>query len=133
MYAEANPGITFDSQPAQFSDYFTKLATAAAGNALPDVLQTNYTAYLKQYVNSGLLEELTPYVDSGLLDISSIDEGILESGSVDGGLYAICCGLNVPAMIYNKTLTDSLGTQTVFTAQVLSASYIMHIKKGGKA
>lgn len=31
------------------------------------------------------------------------------------------------------TLTDSLGTQTIFTAQVLSASYIMHIKKGGKA
>lgn len=31
------------------------------------------------------------------------------------------------------TLTDSLGAQTVYTSQVLSASYIMHIKKGGKA
>ncbi len=111
MYADANPGITFDSQPAQYSDYFTKLATAAAGNALPDVLQTNYTATLSQYVESGLLEDLNPYVESGLLDVSTIDEGILESGSVDGGLYAICCGLNVPALIYNKTLTDSLGIE----------------------
>ena len=31
------------------------------------------------------------------------------------------------------TLTDTLGTTTVYTVEVLSHSYIMHIKKGGKA
>ena len=36
MYTQANPGVVFDSQPSQFSDYWTKLATAAAGNSLPD-------------------------------------------------------------------------------------------------
>jgi len=111
MYAEANPGVTFDSQPAQFSDYWTKLATAAAGNSLPDVLQMNYSSYLEQYVDNGLLEDLTPYVEQGLLDISEIDKGILDSGSVDGKLYAICSGVNVPALIYNKTLTDELGIE----------------------
>ena len=58
LYTQANPNVTFDSQPAQFSDYFTKLATAAAGNALPDVLQMNYTSYLEEYVDNGLLEDL---------------------------------------------------------------------------
>lgn len=111
MYAEANPGVTFDSQPAQFSDYWTKLATAAAGNSLPDVLQMNYSSYLEQYVDNGLLEDLTPYVEQGLLDVSEIDKGILDSGSVDGKLYAICSGVNVPALIYNKTLTDELGIE----------------------
>ena len=111
LYTQANPNVTFDSQPAQFSDYFTNLATAAAGNALPDVLQMNYTSYLEEYVDNGLLEDLTPYVESGLLDVSTIDQSILDSGSVDGKLYAVCCGLNAPALIYNKTLTDSLGIE----------------------
>ena len=111
MYSAANPGVTFDSQPAQFADYWTKLATAAAGNALPDVLQMNYSSYVEQYVDNNLLEDLGPYVEQGILDISSIDQSILDSGSVDGKLYAICCGLNVPALIYNKSLTDELGIE----------------------
>ena len=71
----------------------------------------NYSSYLEQYVDNGLLEDLTPYVEQGLLDISEIDKGILDSGSVDGKLYAICSGVNVPALIYNKTLTDELGIE----------------------
>lgn len=111
MYAKANPGIVFDSQPSQFSDYWTKLATAAAGNSLPDLVQMNYTSYLEQYADNGLLEDLMPYVEKGLLDVSQIDQGILESGMVDGKLYAVCSGVNVPALIYNKTLTDELGIE----------------------
>ena len=108
MYSAANPGVTFDAQPAQWSDYWTKLATAAAGNALPDLIQMGYTSALEQYVDNGLLEDLGPYVESGLLDVSAIDQSILDSGSVDGKLYAICSGQNAPALIYNKTLTDEL-------------------------
>ena len=73
MYSAANPGVTFDAQPAQWSDYWTKLATAAAGNALPDLIQMGYTSALEQYVDNGLLEDLGPYVESGLLDVSAID------------------------------------------------------------
>ena len=111
MYSAANPGVTFDAQPAQWSDYWTKLATAAAGNALPDLIQMGYTSALEQYVDNGLLEDLGPYVESGLLDVSAIDQSILDSGSVDGKLYAICSGQNAPALIYNKTLTDELGIE----------------------
>ena len=50
-------------------------------------------------------------MEQGLLDISEIDKGILDSGSVDGKLYAICSGVNVPALIYNKTHTDELGIE----------------------
>ena len=111
MYTQANPGVVFDSQPSQFSDYWTKLATGQTGNSLPDLVQMNYTSYLEQYADNGLLEDLTPYVEKGLLDISQIDQGILDSGTIDGKLYAICSGVNVPALIYNKTLTDELGIE----------------------
>lgn len=111
LYTAANPNVTFDAQPAQWSDYWTKLATAAAGGAMPDLIQMGYTSTLEQYVDTGLLEDLGPYVESGLLDVSAIDQSILDSGSIDGKLYAICSGQNAPALIYNKTLTDELGIE----------------------
>ena len=40
-----------------------------------------------------------------------MDQGILDSGTIDGKLYAICSGVNVQALIYNKTLTDELGIE----------------------
>lgn len=108
LYSEQNPGVTFDTQPAEWNDYWTKLSTLAAGNSLPECIQMDYS-YLKQYVSAGLLVDLQPYVDSGVLDVSKVDPGILESGSVDGKLYAICAGVNAPSLFYNKTLLDSLG------------------------
>lgn len=108
LYSEQNVGITFDTQPAEWNDYWTKLSTLAAGNSLPECLQMDYS-YLEQYVSADLLVDLTPYVDSGVLDVSKVDPGILESGSVDGKLYAICAGVNAPSLFYNKTLLDELG------------------------
>ncbi|MBP3544342.1 MAG: carbohydrate ABC transporter substrate-binding protein [Lachnospiraceae bacterium] len=108
LYSQQNAGVTFDAQPAEWSDYWTKLSTLAAGNSLPECLQMDYS-YLEQYVSSSLLADLTPYVESGVLDVSKVDPGILESGSVDGKLYAICAGVNAPSLLYNKTLMDELG------------------------
>lgn len=110
LYSQQNPGVTFDTQPAEWSDYWTKLSTLAAGNSLPECLQMDYS-YLEQYIGSGLLVDLTPYVESGVLDVSNVDEGILSSGSVDGKLYAVCAGVNAPALLYNKTLMDELGIE----------------------
>lgn len=110
LYAEQNQGVTFDTQPAEWNDYWTKLSTAAAGNTLPECLQMDYS-YLAQYVASDLLVDLTPYVENGTLDVSNVDPGILESGSIDGKLYAVCAGVNAPSLLYNKTLTDSLGIE----------------------
>ncbi len=108
LYTTNNPGITFDVQPAEWSDYWTKLATASAGKSLPDLVQMDYK-YLEQYVANDLLVDLTPYVESGLLDVSNVDEGILSSGASGDGLYAICAGINAPALLYNKTLLDEAG------------------------
>lgn len=108
LYAEQNAGVTFDGQFAEWGDYWTKLATASAAHNLPDIVQMDYK-YLSQYVENNLLVDLKPYIDSGVLDVSGIDAGILESGSIDGGIYALCLGVNAPALMYNKTLLDANG------------------------
>ena len=35
LYSEQNPGVTFDTQPAEWNDYWTKLSTLAAGIPFP--------------------------------------------------------------------------------------------------
>lgn len=106
LYSEQNPGVTFDTQPAEWNDYWTKLSTLAAGNSLPECLQMDYS-YLAQYVAADLLVDLTPYVEDGTLDVSNVSQSILDAGSIDGKLYAICAGMNAPSLFYNKTLLDS--------------------------
>ena len=108
LYAEQNPGVTIEGQFSEWSDYWNKLATSAAGQAIPDLVQMDYM-YLDQYVKSGLLVDLTPYIENGTLDVTNISKNTMASGTVDGGIYAICAGINSPSLLYNKTLLDANG------------------------
>lgn len=108
LYSEQNPGVTFDAQFAEWNDYWNKLATASAGNALPDIVQMDYS-YLEQYASNGLLVDLTPYIENGTIKTENVDQTILDSGKSGDGIYALCNGVNAPAMLYNKTLLDENG------------------------
>lgn len=108
LYSEQNPGVTIDGQFSEFNDYWQKLATAAAGHSMPDIVQMDYK-YLNQYVTNGLLVDLTPYIEDGTINTADCNQDVLNSGSVDGGLYALCNGINAPALLYNKTLLDENG------------------------
>lgn len=109
-YHELNSDVTVDGQFFQWDDYWSKLATSAAGKNMPDLIQMDYK-YLDQYVNNGQLLDLTPYIESGALDTTNIPENVLEMGVVGEGNYAIAAGINAPCMYYNKTVTDELGIE----------------------
>ena len=108
LYCQNNTDVTIDGQFSQWADYWQKLATASAGEQLPDVLQMDYQ-YIAQYGSSDQLLDLTPYVESGVLDTSNWDENMISAGTVDGKFIAVTAGINVPAMVYNKTVTDQAG------------------------
>ena len=110
LYSEQNPGVTFDGQFSEWADYWNKLATAAAGHSMPDIVQMDYK-YIQQYVNNDLLVDLTPYIENGTIDVADCNEDVLNSGKVGDGLYAICNGINAPALLYNKTALDEAGIQ----------------------
>lgn len=107
-YAELNQGVTLDGQFSEWGDYWNKLATASAGNSLPDVIQMDY-AYLDQYAKNNLLLDLTPYVENGTLKLDDANQDVLNSGKVNDKLYAVPIGINAPALFYNKTVTDAAG------------------------
>ena len=110
MYSEENPGVTFDGQFSEWNDYWNKLATASAGHTMPDIVQMDLQ-YYDQYVKNGLLLDLIPYIEDGTLNLEDADESILESAKVDGKTYAVCNGVNAPALLYNKTVLDEAGIE----------------------
>lgn len=110
MFAEENPGVSFDGQFADGTDYWTRLATLAAGHSLADVIQMDYS-YLAQYANNGLLVDLTPYIDDGTIDLTNVSDTIVNTGKVGDGIYGICNGVNAPSLFYNKTILEDAGIE----------------------
>ena len=110
FFSENYPNVTFNPNAQNWSNYWSLMSTYAANNDLPDLMQQDY-AFIEQWVEANDLLDLTPYVESGALDLSKVPQNIIDTGKVGDGLYAICAGVNAPAMLYNKTLTDSLNIE----------------------
>lgn len=108
LFIEQYPGTRIDGQFSQYGDYWQKLATAAAGRQMPDIVAMDLP-YMNQYIGNGLIVDLMPYIDDGTLDVGQVSEAVLATGMADGVVYAISSGVNAPAVIYDKTLLDSLG------------------------
>ncbi|MCD8370038.1 MAG: extracellular solute-binding protein [Clostridiales bacterium] len=107
QYAEET-GMTVSGQFFQWDDYWSKLATSAAGKKLPDVIQMDMS-YLQQYVDKGQLLDLTPYFEDGTIDRSNLSDETLNMGKVGDGIYGIASGTSASCLFYNKTLLDENG------------------------
>ncbi len=109
-YHELNSDVTVKGQFFQWDDYWSKLATSAAGKEMADIVQMDFS-YISQYVNKGQLLDLTPYIEDGSIDTSNITDAVMGMGKIENGNYGIAAGVNSPALFYNKTLLDENGIQ----------------------
>jgi multiple sugar transport system substrate-binding protein len=106
LYAEAHPGVTFDTWWNAFNDYWPKLGTEVAGGNAADVYQMDYR-YLVEYANRGAIAPLDDYIGKGL-DLADFDQDQQDGGKVDGKLYAISLGANSVSMMVNtKAFADA--------------------------
>jgi multiple sugar transport system substrate-binding protein len=108
MYMAENPNVTITYEFANFQEYWTLLNTKAAGNELPCVMQHDY-AYLSEWSGRGLLAPLDPFIESGVLDVSTIEDTYLEGGRVDGQLYGLSLGTNSQAIILDVDAFETAG------------------------
>ena len=99
--------VTIDPETYAWNDYWPKLATQAAGQNLPDVIQMDYR-YIFEYARRGQLADLTPFVGKQI-DLADFDPNQLESGKVDGKLYGISLGANSMTHVYKPALLEELG------------------------
>ncbi len=133
LFTENYPNVTFDSSCGNWNDYWVLMHAKAEQDDLPDLMQQDYSC-LEQWAAAGDLLDLTPYVESGALDLSHIPQNLIDVGKVGEGLYGVCAGVNSPALIYNKSLTDELGIQLPMDLdwdEFVSVSRQIYEAKGG--
>lgn len=112
LYTEQNPHVTFEMEPIGWSGYWDKLATQTASGSLPDIIQQDY-AFIGQYIERGILADLTPFVSDGTLNLDNVSDSILKGGMKDTGLYGIPLGMNALAYVYNKELMSAAGINEI--------------------
>jgi multiple sugar transport system substrate-binding protein len=101
-------GLTVDPQGTNFAGYFDRLATQIAGGNAPDVFQV-YLATMGEYAARGTIEPIDKYLGS-VIDTSDWAEAALGSTSFGDQQFYVPLGLsNQPAIIYDKTVLDSIG------------------------
>ncbi|GHV89947.1 ABC transporter substrate-binding protein [Spirochaetia bacterium] len=93
LFMEKNPGVTVETEPTQWDNYWPKLNTQAAAGSLPDIMQQDYQ-YILQYTERNQLVDMNTYVKNGVIDLSKWDESSLASGRLNGKLIALNLGTN---------------------------------------
>ena len=108
LYMSQNPNVEIKVEFTDWTGYWDKLSTMAAGGNLPDIIQQDYS-YISQYQQSGQLADLTPSIEDGTIETENIPQSIIDSGSIDGKCYALSLGSNAPMMVYDKAIVEEAG------------------------
>lgn len=108
LYTQKHPNVTFKKTWQANQGYFDKLATLTAGGDPPDIFQIDDN-YLTEYAARNVTLDLTPYKDSGKLDVSRFPESLWKYGVVDGKMAGVAFGENTQGLVYNKSLLTKNG------------------------
>jgi multiple sugar transport system substrate-binding protein len=103
-YGDVAPGVKISPQSTDFAGYWDRLATQAAANDIPDVVQMD-VAYIREYAERGALLDLSEYG----LDVSEFGPGTVDSGRVDGALVGANAGVNTPMILANPAVFEAAG------------------------
>jgi multiple sugar transport system substrate-binding protein len=107
IYEEQNPGIQVNPEiSGGAGDHFVKVDTQLAGGSGPDIIQMG--GNIGDYVDRDALLPLNQYAGT-LLDTDAIDDSAVQSGTLNGNLYGVSTGVTMPALVYNRTLIESVG------------------------
>ncbi|MDR2535344.1 MAG: ABC transporter substrate-binding protein [Treponema sp.] len=108
LFESKNPGVTVETEATAWDGYWSKMNTQAAGGSLPDLMQQDY-AYINQWFNRNLLEDLSPYSQKGVIDLSKWSESALASGRINGKLIALNLGTNAWGMGVDPAVLKQAG------------------------
>jgi multiple sugar transport system substrate-binding protein len=108
LFESKNPGVTVETESTAWDGYWSKMNTQAAGGSLPDLMQQDY-AYINQWFNRNLLEDLNPYSQNGTIDLSKWADSALSAGRINGKLIALNLGTNAWGMGVDPAVLEQAG------------------------
>ncbi|TJY42272.1 sugar ABC transporter substrate-binding protein [Cohnella pontilimi] len=110
LFEKANPNIKVVREFGSWDDYWNKLATQTAGGNAPDVVGMHATQ-VANYAQRGALLDLTPYVDSGDINLDDFPPAVVEVGKLNGQMLMVAQGVTMTGIFYNSSQLDKLGVQ----------------------
>lgn len=90
------------------SDFWNNIPAQIAAGTAPDIIACTNEHYL-QYIEMGLFEPLTEYVDSGKISLDGMWENAMDAWKIDGVVYGIPFALNPGVLIINNTMWKEFG------------------------
>lgn len=110
LFEEQNPGVTIEPEYMSWNDYWIRMASLLASEQVPDIMQQDLQ-YIRQYAEKGQLLNLSPYVESGELNLSDAAEAFWSGGKLDGKLYGLNLGTNSLMQVYDEQKLKELGVE----------------------
>ena len=107
-FKQEHPNIDVKIQVTPWSDYWTKLQTAATGGSAADVMWMTL-AYFKLYAGNGILLPLDEKIAADGVNMSDYVPAIAEAYKYDGVQYGIPKDVNAFGLFYNKDLFTAAG------------------------
>ena len=107
-FLESHPDFEIPYEFVGWTDYWTSLATKAAGGNLPDVIQQDYARYI-QFAEDGLIIPLDPYIEAGLIDLSNVPDDAIAGGRIGDELYALSLGTNSQSFVLDLDIFEEAG------------------------
>lgn len=108
MYMAKHPNVTIETETTGWAGYWDKLATQAAANNLPDIIQHDYM-YITQYAQKNLLLDLTPYVRAKKINLTNVADIYTSGGKVKNKLFGVSLGTNAWCMVYDPAVLKKAG------------------------
>lgn len=112
LFEEKYPDIDVKPEFASWGEYWDKIDVQIAGGNMADIVQ-HVRKYVTEYVNNDVLLDLTPYVESGELNVKDIPKAIIETERIKGMLAGIPLGVNATGFIYDAELLAKAGIKEI--------------------
>lgn len=109
LFEASQDEVVVESTIVPWGEYWTKLQTALPTGTGPDVFWMNI--YASDYINAGLLLDLTDGLAESGFDESKYPAAVLEMYEKDGKIYGVPKDYDGMALYYNKAIFDEMGVE----------------------
>jgi multiple sugar transport system substrate-binding protein len=110
LYEQQNEGITIVREYAAWADYWTKVATQAAGGNLPDITASVIDT-LSEYALRGAYAPMDPFIETADIAVDDWDPMVLNSGKVNDTVYMMPTGVTLNCIIMNQDIIKRAGLE----------------------
>ncbi|GHJ42855.1 sugar ABC transporter substrate-binding protein [Catellatospora sp. TT07R-123] len=121
----ANPNVTVKISQAAWNEYWQNLTTQIASGDAPDVW-TNQGSYYPQFVTSGQILDIQPYVTADKVDLSQYQGGLADLFTKGDQRFGLPKDWDTMALVYN---VDQLKAQGIDAAALQDLTW--NPKDGG--